>query len=249
MTSNWKNIISSMLMGCFVYVEVCGQTLPSAPFQLSGKEKRQGYHVLFDGTSMDQWKGNTAEYVLEEGTITMRPSQRGGGNLYTKNTYTDFILRFEFWLSPAGNNGLGLRHDYVEPDKGYSGMELQILDNEHPDYANLEPGQYHGSVYKIIPAKRGFLKPAGEWNIQEVRAKGDHIQVILNGEMILDGHLKEATARLKPGSFQNAVLNESGHIAFLGHGSVVKFRNIRIRERKAFCCAQQAYRARVSSVR
>jgi hypothetical protein len=179
---------------------------------------------------MNQWKGNTSEYILEEGTITMRPTQDEGGNLYTKDTFKDFTLRFEFLLGPAGNNGLGLRHDFVEPKKGYSGMELQILDNEDPSYKDLEPGQYHGSVYKIIAAKRGFLKTVGEWNVQEVRAYGDHIEVILNGEKILDGHLKEATSKLKPGSFQEAVLNESGHIAFLGHGSVVKFKNIRIKE-------------------
>lgn len=200
------------------------------PYELTKKERKEGYKILFDGTSMKEWKGNTAEYVLEEGTITMRPKQEEGGNLYTKNKYTNFTLRFEFLLGAAGNNGLGLRHDFVKGKNGYSGMELQILDNEHPSYKDLEAGQYHGSVYKIIPAKRGFLKPTGEWNVQEVRAQGDHIQVILNGEMILDGHLKEATAKLKPGSFQSAVMNESGHIAFLGHGSVVKFRNIRIKE-------------------
>jgi hypothetical protein len=217
----------------FVFgMNLFGHAQTAELFKLPKKEKRQGYKILFDGSSLDNWKGNTTEYVLEEGTITMRPKQSEGGNLYTKEVFTDFVLRFEFLLGPAGNNGLGLRHDFVEPKKGYSGMELQILDNEHPSYKNLEPGQYHGSVYKIIPAKRGFLKPTGEWNVQVVRAKGDHIQVILNGEMILDGHLNEATAKLKPGSFQKAVLNKSGHIAFLGHGSVVKFRNIRIKEVK-----------------
>ncbi len=200
------------------------------PFKLSKAEKKEHFRVLFDGTSMDSWKGNTQEYVLEDGTITMRPKQEEGGNLYTKEVFSDFILRFEFWLSPAGNNGLGIRHDYVSGAKGYSGMELQILDNEHPDYKDLEPGQYHGSVYKIIPARRGFLKPAGEWNYQEVIAKGNHLQVFLNGEKILDRDLGEATARLEPGSFQKAVLNKTGHIAFLGHGSVVRFRNIRIKE-------------------
>lgn len=231
MMKNFKARVLALCVFCFACVNLYGQVQSVKPFELSKKEKRQGYKILFDGTSMNQWKGNTTEYVLEEGTITMRPTQGEGGNLYTKDTYSDFTLRFEFLLGPAGNNGLGLRHDYVEPKKGYSGMELQILDNEHPSYKDLEPGQYHGSVYKIIPAKRGFLKPTGEWNVQEVRAKGDHIQVILNGEMILDGHLKEATAKLKPDSFQKAVLNESGHIAFLGHGSVVKFKNIRIKKK------------------
>ncbi|MDQ6480703.1 DUF1080 domain-containing protein [Dyadobacter sp. LHD-138] len=227
---NIKAGVITLSVFCLLCYKVLGQTQPDTTFKLTKKEKKQGYTILFDGSSMDNWKGNTKEYVLEDGTITMRPIQNEGGNLYTKNTFTDFTLRFEFLLEAAGNNGLGLRHDFVEGKNGYSGMELQILDNEHPSYKDLEPGQYHGSVYKIIPAKRGFLKPTGEWNVQEVRAKGNHIQVMLNGKMILDGDLKEATAKLKPGSFQKAVLNESGHIAFLGHGSVVKFRNIRIKE-------------------
>lgn len=226
-----KYLAGALLLWCITWTNVLAQQAPEPPFHLSKKEKRQGYKILFDGTSMEHWMGNLNEYVLEEGLIVMRPKPGGGGNLYSRGSYSDCILRFEFLLEPAGNNGLGLRQDYVEPPAGYSGMELQILDNEHPDYRSLEPGQYHGSVYKIIAAKRGFVKPAGAWNVQEVRALGDHIQVILNGEMILDGHLNEATAKLKPGSFQKAVLNKSGHIAFLGHGSVVKFRNIRIRER------------------
>ncbi|PSL33774.1 3-keto-disaccharide hydrolase [Dyadobacter jiangsuensis] len=231
MKRDCKLIAGALLIWSFACMDVWAQEASVSPFRLPEKEKKQGYKILFDGTSMEHWMGNLDEYVLEEGAIVMHPKSGAGGNLYSKDTYSDFILRFEFLLEPAGNNGLGIRQDYVEPPNGYSGMELQILDNEHPSYRNLEPGQYHGSVYKIIAAKRGFLKLAGEWNVQEVRAIADHIQVILNGETILDGHLNEATARLKPGSFQKAVLNKSGHIAFLGHGSVVKFRNIRIREK------------------
>ena len=112
-------------------------------------------------------------------------------------------------------------------------MELQILDNEDPIYKNLKKYQYHGSVYGIIPARRGFLKPIGEWNYQEVIAKGNRIKVILNGEVILDGDIQEATLngtmdkREHPGLF-----NKKGHIGFLGHGSVVKFKNIRVKELK-----------------
>jgi len=208
---------------------VFAQKTMAAPYEVSKKERKEGFKALFDGITMDHWKGNNTDYVVEEGTITMRPSGNSGGNLYSKDTFENFILRFEFLLEPAGNNGLGIRHDFTEAGSGYKGMELQILDNNHPKYSKLEESQYHGSVYKIIPAKRGFLKPSGQWNYQEVRAQGDHIQVILNGEMILDGHLKEATAAMKEGTFMKEVLNKSGHLAFLGHGSVVKFKNLRIK--------------------
>jgi hypothetical protein len=180
---------------------------------------------------MSQWTSpNTKDYVLENGCIVMRPSRKIGGNLYTVSQYDNFTLRFEFMLSPAANNGLGLRHRMVTSLKGYDGMELQILDDEAPVYKDLKPYQYHGSVYTLIPAKRGFLKPPGEWNYQEVTADGDHIRVVLNGEVIVDGDLSEAAKNCTEGTVSPSVFYKTGHIAFLGHGDVVKFRNIRIRE-------------------
>lgn len=198
-------------------------------FRLSKEEKKEGYKVLFDGTSMSQWTSNTDEYVLENGCIVMYP-KTGHGNLYTKEEFDNFILRFEFLLTPEANSGLGLRHKMITTQSGYDGMELQILDNEAPLYKDLKPYQYHGSVYGWIPAKRGFLKPAGEWNYQEVAANGDHIKVILNGTVIVDDNLKEASRNSHSGNIPASLFYEKGHIAFLGHNSVVKFRNIRVKE-------------------
>lgn len=200
------------------------------PFELSDEEKKEGYRTLFDGTNMHEWTGNTIDYILEDGCISMHPSKSHGGNLYTKNEFSDFILRFEFQLTPGANNGLGIRTP-MEGDAAYVGMELQILDNEDPIYKDLEPYQYHGSVYGIIPARRGFLKPAGEWNTQEVVANGDHIKVTLNGTIIVDGNIREATKNGTPDKLNHpGLFNKKGHIGFLGHGSPVKFRHIRIRE-------------------
>ena len=110
-------------------------------------------------------------------------------------------------------------------------MEIQVLDSEDPVYKDLAPYQYHGSVYGIIPAKRGFLKPLGQWNYEEIYAKGNHIKVTLNGTVILDGDIKEAA---KNGPLDHkahpGLLREKGHIGFLGHGSVVKFKNIRLKD-------------------
>ena len=202
------------------------------PFQLSEQEKKEGFKVLFDGTNMHNWTGNTVDYVLEDGCISMKPSTAHGGNLYTKDEYKDFVYRFEFQLTPGANNGLGIRTP-MEGDAAYVGMELQILDNEAPIYKDLKVYQYHGSVYGIIPAKRGFHKPMGEWNYQEVVAKGNRITVTLNGTVILDGDIKEATKNGTPDGKQHpGLFNEKGHIGFLGHGSPVKFRNIRVKELK-----------------
>lgn len=200
------------------------------PFQLSAEEEKEGFHILFDGTNLDQWTGNKKDYAVESGKIVLHPSQGSGGNLYTKEQFDNFVFRFEFMLTPGANNGLGIRTP-LEGDAAYQGMELQILDNDAPVYEKLQIYQYHGSVYGVIPAKRGFLKPVGEWNYQEVVADGDHIKVILNGTTIVDGNIREAS---KNGTIDKrehpGLLNETGHIGFLGHGSKVMFKNIRIKK-------------------
>ncbi|MDR3268950.1 MAG: DUF1080 domain-containing protein [Tannerella sp.] len=204
------------------------------PFQLSAEEKKDGFKILFDGTNMYEWTGNLVNYTMEDGCISMDPDKTGSGhgNLYTKEEYGNFIFRFEFQLTPAANNGLGIRTP-MEGDAAYVGMELQILDNEDPVYKDLKKYQYHGSVYGIIPSKRGYLKPTGEWNCQEVIADGNHIKVILNGTVILDGDIQEATKNGTPdGNEHPGLFNKKGHIGFLGHGSPVKFRNIRVKTLK-----------------
>ncbi|ACU04873.1 family 16 glycoside hydrolase [Pedobacter heparinus] len=202
------------------------------PFELSAQEKKEGYKVLFDGTNMHNWTGNTTDYIIEDGNISIRPrpGKGSGGNLFTKEEFSDFIFRFEFQLTPGANNGLGIRAP-LTGDAAYQGMELQILDNEAPMYKNLHVYQYHGSVYGTIPAKRGFLKPVGEWNYEEVVVNGPKIKVILNGTVILDGDITDARKNgAADGKPHPGLLRESGHIGFLGHGSPVQFKNIRIKD-------------------
>jgi len=132
--------------------------------------------MLFDGTNLNQWVGDTSGYRLEGGNIVVHPEGHGAGNLYTKDEYSDFIYRFEFKLTPGANNGIGIRAP-LEGDAAYDGMEIQVLDNDADIYKNLQVYQYHGSVYGVIPAKRGFLKPLGEWNEEEIAIQGNKIKV------------------------------------------------------------------------
>jgi hypothetical protein len=196
---------------------------------LSQQEINQGFISLFDGSHLDKWVGSKTSYVVKDGTIEVNPTGGSGGNLYTAEEYADFELRFEFQLTPGANNGLGIRAP-LTGDAAYVGMELQILDNESPIYAKLNPYQYHGSVYGIIPARRGYLKPTGEWNEQTVVVKGDQVKVILNDQVILDGNIKDASLNGTPDKREHPGLkNTTGHIGFLGHGDVVRFKNIRIK--------------------
>jgi len=198
--------------------------------QLTDEEKQEGFVQLFNGKDLQNWIGNTTDYVVEDGMIVIYPDKGGHGNLYTEKEYADFVFRFEFQLTPGTNNGLGIRTP-LEGDPAYVGMEIQILDNTAPIYRRLEQWQYHGSVYGVIPAKRGFLKPVGEWNSEEVIIRGSDIKIILNGTVIVDGNIAEANEKgTIDGNKHPGLKREKGHIGFLGHGSIVKFRNIRVKE-------------------
>jgi hypothetical protein len=206
--------------------------LSSKPVELTKEEKDQGFELLFNGKDLSNWVGNKKDYVVEDNAIAIYPSKDSHGNLSTEKEFSDFIFRFEFQLTPGANNGLGI-HAPLDGDAAYVGKEIQILDNTAPVYAKLEPWQYHGSVYGVMAAKRDFLKPVGEWNQEEVYVKGNFIRVTLNGTVILEGDLKKASKGGTLDKKEHPGLNSlKGHISFLGHGSVVKFRNIRIKELK-----------------
>ena len=198
--------------------------------ELSPEERSEGFVLLFNGKNLDGWTGNKINHVVEDGTIAVRPGLGGHGNLYTEDEYANFILRLEFKLTPGANNGLGIRAP-LEGDAAYVGMEFQILDNTAEVYANLKPWQYHGSVYGVIPAKRGYLRPVGEWNEQEVIVDGTHIRIILNGTTIVDGDISDSIRNgTMDGKDHPGLKRKSGHIGFLGHGSELWYRNIRIKE-------------------
>ncbi len=187
-----------------------------------------GFVSLFNGKTLDGWIGAKESYKVENCMIVSLPEK--GGNMVTEKQYSDFILRFEFLLTPASNSGIGLRI----PKEGHAatlGMEIQILDEKDAKYRKLKPYQYHGSVYGIIPAKQGSLKSLGEWNRQEIRCIGKQVTVVLNGTTIVDGNIIEAT---KGGAMDErehpGVNRTTGHIGLLGHKSVVKFRNLRVKE-------------------
>jgi hypothetical protein len=190
----------------------------------------QGFVPLFNGKDLAGWQlvGEKGRgYVVENGLLVC-PAD-GGGNLFTRKEYANFVLRFEFRLEEGSNNGIGIRSP-LAGDAAYSGMEIQILDDGAPRYkGKLHPAQYHGSIYDVFPAKQGFKKPAGEWNSEEIIADGRHITVNLNGTTIVDANLDTVTdpAVLKkhPG-----LARATGHVGLLGHGTRVEFRNMRIKE-------------------
>jgi hypothetical protein len=207
--------------------------LPTAIFLLafSSAAAEPGFVDLFDGRTLNGWvliEGKGPGYVVKDGRIVC-PAD-GGGNLYTEKAYSDFILRFEFRLSPGGNNGIGIRAPLAKGNASYNGLEIQVLDHYDPMYCCwLKPTQYHGSIYGLVPARHGFLNRAGEWNEQEIAAIGRRIIVKLNGGVIVDANLDDIRdpelLKRHPG-----IARTSGHIGLLGHDSYVEFRNLRIKD-------------------
>ncbi len=196
--------------------------------KLTEKEKSKGFALLFNGKDMTGWTGDTKGYSAKDGKIVLEP-RLSSGNLYTVGEYGDFILRFEFRLTPGANNGLAIRTP-LSGNPAYEAMELQILDNTAPKYKELKPYQFHGSIYGVVPAKRGYLKPIGEWNSEKVIAKGRRIKVILNGTTIVEADIDEAsTPKAMDGRDHPGLKRDKGHIGFCGHGDYLEFRNIRIR--------------------
>ena len=225
--------------------------------KLSEEEEKAGFEMLFDGTDLDKWHGGKANYLPIDGAIYVSANYGTEGNLYTNKKYSDFVFRFEFcFVRPGINNGVGIRtKDGV--DAAYDGMEIQILDHDDPIYKGLREYQVHGSVYGIIPAKRIKHKPLGEWNYEEIRAEGDHITVTLNGEVLVDGNIREACQghnmapeEGKPNPYtvdhqsHPGLFNQEGFISFCGHGEGLKLRNIRVLDLAAQKAAKKSSKKR-----
>jgi len=179
------------------------------------------FRSLFNGKDLTGWKGEG--YVVEDGGIVCTPK---GKVLMTEGTYANYVLDFEFLLAPGANNGLGI-HYPGHGDGAYTGMEIQILEDSHPKYKDLKDYQFHGSLYTLAPAKRGALKAPGEWNHERVTVMGPTLKVEVNGQLVLRANFEDLSARHPDHA---GVKRRSGHIAFLGHGDRVAFRNIRIGE-------------------
>jgi hypothetical protein len=196
--------------------------------ELSPEEQAAGFVSLFDGQTLTGWTGATEGYTVLDGAIQCLPEK--GGNLLTEKEYADFTLRLEFRLPPGGNNGVGIR----APAVGHvatEGIEIQILDNTAQKYKTLAPYQYHGSVYGLIPAKRGYLREVGVWNDQEITCVGRRLTILLNGTVIVNGDLDDALRNgAMDGKDHPGARRTSGRVGFLGHNDPVAFRHIRIRE-------------------
>jgi len=190
------------------------------------KHDATGFKDVFNGKDFTGWAGPVANYEVKDGAIVGRPKK--GGNIYTSDEFTDFVARVEYRLPAGGNNGLAIRYPGKGQPSEVAMCEVQILDDDAPKYRRLDPRQYNGSVYGIVAAHRGYLRPVGEWNFEEVTVNGPIIKVELNGTVIVDADVSKVTQYMAnsphPGKDR-----KSGHFGFAGHNDPVAFRNVEIK--------------------
>ncbi len=207
----------------------------------AAEDAAEKFTTLFNGKDLTGWQGATANYSVVDGAIQCQAGK--GGTLVSEKAYGDYVMRVDFQLPPGGNNGLVMRYpsqaeiddmpkDKRSDDGAYVAMtELQILDDGHAKYEKLDPRQAHGSAYGMAPAKRGFLRPTGQWNHEIVTVSGSTITVELNGTRILETDLSKVTEFMAnsphPGKDRT-----NGHVGFAGHNDPVRFRNVDIRSLK-----------------
>ena len=183
-----------------------------------------GFERVFDGKSLAGWQGAVDDYEVVDGAIRCKAGR--GGNLFTKESYRDFTARLRFRLPPGGNNGLAIRFS-GQGNPAFDAMEVQVLDDQHPKYATLKDWQYCGSVYSLVAAHRGYVRPAGQWNHEEVTVQGSRVKVVLNGTTIVDTDVAKATpaeGKEHPGRSRT-----EGHFGFAGHNDPVEFCDVSIR--------------------
>jgi len=190
-----------------------------------------GFKEMVNKKNLKNWTGAIDNYEVRDGAIYCKPKK--GGNLLTKEEYGDFIIRTEFILPPGGNNGIAIR-TAATGNAAVEGFEIQVIDSDgynaaHPK-SHLKPFQYHGSLYHLVGAKHGYLRPVGTWNFEEIEVRGTHIKVTLNGTKILDVDTSQIDrSKIDPKSLPKGLDRKSGFLGFAGHNDPVGFRSFKVK--------------------
>jgi len=204
-----------------------------------------GFKPLFDGKSLDGWRGykktdaSETRWKVENGLVTIPENDgkdtRGQRDIITTGTYDQFDLRWEWKIAQGGNSGV--KYFVLEDEPSAIGHEYQLIDDErHPD-AKIGPHRQTAALYDVFPAHDRPSKPAGEWNTSEVIVRGKHVEHLLNGKKVLDYDLdspalNEAIAKSKFKDIARFGKPQSGHILVQDHGDQVWFRKIEIQRFK-----------------
>jgi hypothetical protein len=215
-----------------------------------------GWHSLFDGSSLAEWRGYCRSsvpesWVAEDGALRLLPPSTdqpssARADLVTRGEYESFELDLEWKISEGGNSGIFYlapencgAGDQAEAPIYESAPEMQVLDNErHPDAKlGVNGNRQAGSLYDLIPANPQNARPAGAWNHAQIQVDQGRVSFRQNEQTVVEYELGSADfqARVAASKFKGArgfiEPARRGHIGLQDHESEVWFRNIRIRER------------------
>ena len=213
----WRNIAVREISGTEAY-------------QILASHGKAGFKSVFNGKDFTGWAGPVENYEIHEGAIRCKTGK--GGTPYYNQDLTDFAARVEFKLPAGGNNGLAIRYPGTG-DTAYAGMcELQVLDDNYEKVkGKIDPRQVHGSAYGMVAAQRGYQRPIGEWNFQEVSVVGSTIKVELNGYLILDADLSTVDMATVMGKKAHPGKDrKNGFFGFAGHNDAAEFRNVELKD-------------------
>ena len=210
--------------------------------RLTDGEKRAGWALLFDGSTLSGWRGYkrtdaaATRWKIEDGMLTVNPADgkdtRGALDLITVATYDNFELTLEWRVAQGGNSGV--KYFVLEDRDAAIGHEYQIIDDErHPD-AKIGPKRQTSSFYDVLAASNRPLKPAGDFNLSRIVVRGKAVEHWLNGTNVLQYQLEtpELQAAIDQSKFKGIERFgklQKGHILLQDHGDRVWYRNVKIR--------------------
>ena len=208
-----------------------------APNTLGVREQREGWKLLFDGKTTEGWRGfgkpafPDKGWVVEDGWLRHVP-KAGGGDVITRDLFTDFEFEFEWRIAPGANSGV----KYLIDEKRGSavGHEYQVIDDAlHPD-ASHGPKRQTAALYDALPPLAPPIRPAGQINQSRIRVQGDQVEHWLNGRKVLgytlgSPELMAAKAASKFSKEQRWGTKFPTPILLQDHQDEVWYRSLRIR--------------------
>jgi 3-keto-disaccharide hydrolase len=229
-------------MAALAAAQPAAQQKASAPNTLTDAEQKAGWILLFDGHSLDGWRGykkpdaTDSRWQVEDGTLTLTANNgkdtHGERDIISKDTFEQFELSFDWRIAEGGNSGV--KYFVLEDRDSAIGHEYQVIDDErHPD-AKVGPHRQTAAFYDVLQANDRPLKPAGEWNTSRIVVRGQTVEHWLNGKKVLQYELNSpalnaAIEKSKFKGMERFGKRQNGHILLQDHGNQVWFRNLKIR--------------------
>ena len=235
--------IPVLLVFASLFAASPGAQSPDAVNTLTPAEKSAGWILLFDGKTIDQWRGYKKpdmaglRWKVEDGCLALPAGEgadtRGQRDIITTQEFDSFELTWDWRIGKGGNSGV--KYFVTEKNESAIGHEYQVIDGAHPDAGVRDGRRRTAAFYDVFAAPSAKPHPSTSFNTGRVVVKGNHVEHWLNGAKVLEYERgSEAFRTLVAASKYKvwAAFGErpSGPILLQDHGNRVSFRSLKIRE-------------------